>query len=169
MAQQKKTDTTEAFKDLSIEEQEWCVLVSTGVNNTDAYRQVYPDRGAEWTDGALRVAAHRLSKKANVLLILDSLAEEQRERAHVTLESHLDELGRLAKRAELAGNYGAAVNAEVNRGKVAGLYVERTADVTPADPLTLLSQLAETCPEAAQALARKYGYELETSEGETIQ
>jgi len=171
MPQQKKTETTEAFKALSSEEQEWCVLVSMGENNTDAYRKVYPDRAESWTDGALRVAAHRLSKKANVLLILDSMAEEQQERANVTLESHVSELGRLAKRAELAGNYGAAVNAEVNRGKAAGLYVERTADVTPTDPITLLTQLAETCPEAAQALARKYGYELEMldTEGETIQ
>ena len=161
MPQQKKSDTTEAFKALSSEEQEWCVLVATGENKTDAYRKVYPDRGESWTPGALRVAAHRLSKRANVLLILDSLAEEQQERANVTFESHISELSRLAKRAELAGNYGAAVNAEVNRGKAAGLYVERTADVTPTDPLQTLMELAKISPEAAEALAKQYGYEWE--------
>ena len=38
-------------------------------------------------------------------------------------------MSELSTKAEKTGNYGAAVNAEVNKGKAAGLYVTRTEDV----------------------------------------
>ena len=162
MPQQKKTETTEAFTSLSPEEREFVVSLAMGMGKTEAYRKAYPDRSQEWTDGSLRVAAHRLSRRANVLLILDSMAEEQQERANLSFDTHIDELARLSKRAELAGNFGAAVNAEVNRGKAAGLYVERTADVTPLDPLAVLTEMAKSDPELAKLMAERYGYDLES-------
>lgn len=45
--------------------------------------------------------------------------------AQVTLEGHLRDLKIVRNMATTAGQFGAAITAEVNRGKAAGLYVER--------------------------------------------
>ena len=50
----------------------------------------------------------------------------------VTLAGHLARLAELSEKAEQEGKYSAAVAAEISRGKVAGLYVERT-EVTGKD------------------------------------
>lgn len=47
-------------------------------------------------------------------------------KAEITLERHLKRLNRLSHKAELAEQYTAAITAETNRGKAAGLYIERT-------------------------------------------
>ncbi|MFC4705193.1 MULTISPECIES: hypothetical protein [Paraburkholderia] len=47
------------------------------------------------------------------------------ENAQITLESHLAELAALRNAARAARDYGAAIRAEIARGKAAGLYVER--------------------------------------------
>ena len=160
MAQQKKTDTSDAFKALTDMQKEFVVGLASGMNQTEAYRHAFNCENA--SDATVRVDACRLAKRPNIVLILDSLAEEAQERANISFEGHISELARLSKRAELAGNYGAAVQAEINRGKAAGLYVERTADLTPTDPITTLTELAKISPEAAEALAKQYGYEWTT-------
>ena len=56
------------------------------------------------------------------------LANAERER--VTTESHLGSLYDLRNAASEAGNHSAAVTAEVSRGKVAGLYIDRREVLT---------------------------------------
>jgi hypothetical protein len=53
------------------------------------------------------------------------------ERSLVTLESHVGELARLRGVAEHEGQIAAAIKAEELRGKVCGLYVERTEHTGP--------------------------------------
>ena len=43
----------------------------------------------------------------------------------VTYEGHLAELARLREAALKKGSFSSAVNAEANRGKAAGLYIDR--------------------------------------------
>ena len=50
--------------------------------------------------------------------------------AACTFEAHLAELARLRDPAEKSGNFGAAVQAEVSRGKASRFYVEQTEDLT---------------------------------------
>ena len=45
--------------------------------------------------------------------------------AQMTLETHLEALRSLRDKAAEAGQYSAAITAETNRGKAAGLYVEK--------------------------------------------
>jgi hypothetical protein len=47
---------------------------------------------------------------------------------------HLEELRRLRDSARESGQYGAAIQAEVKRGEVAGFYMKRCEDVTPVKP-----------------------------------
>jgi len=53
------------------------------------------------------------------------LLDKQRERADVSIGSHLTELSHLRDEAKDTGQIAAAISAEVNRGKVAGLYIDR--------------------------------------------
>jgi hypothetical protein len=53
------------------------------------------------------------------------LLEKQKQRAEVSVDSHLTELSHLRDEAKDSGQIAAAISAEVSRGKVAGLYIDR--------------------------------------------
>ena len=53
------------------------------------------------------------------------LKEERLEKFKVTYDGHLAELARIKDAALKKGSFSSAVNAETNRGKAAGLYIER--------------------------------------------
>ena len=53
------------------------------------------------------------------------LKEERLKKFEVTYEGHVAELARLREAALKKGSFSSAVNAEANRGKAAGLYIDR--------------------------------------------
>ena len=53
------------------------------------------------------------------------LREERLKKHEVTYENHIAELARLREAALKKGSFSSAVNAEANRGKAAGLYIDR--------------------------------------------
>jgi hypothetical protein len=53
------------------------------------------------------------------------LREERLKKHEVTYEGHIAELARLREEALKKGSFSSAVNAEANRGKAAGLYIDR--------------------------------------------
>ena len=56
---------------------------------------------------------------------IGKLKEERLKKFEVTYEGHLAELARLREAALKKGSFSSAVNAEANRGKAAGLYIDR--------------------------------------------
>ena len=56
---------------------------------------------------------------------LGQLREERIRKQEVTYENHIAELARLREAALKKGSFSSAVNAEANRGKAAGLYIDR--------------------------------------------
>ena len=74
-----------------------------------------PHRGNAW----------RMSTNESVLRRLAEQRAPAIKAAQITLEGHLHDLEALRNAAAEAGQYGAAITAEVNRGKASGLYVER--------------------------------------------
>ena len=60
-----------------------------------------------------------------VVKLIGELREERIRKHEVTYEGHVAELGRLREAALKKGSFSSAVNAETNRGKVAGLYIDR--------------------------------------------
>ena len=56
---------------------------------------------------------------------LGELREERLKKHEVTYASHVAELARIKDLALKKGSFSSAVNAETNRGKAAGLYIER--------------------------------------------
>jgi CTP-dependent riboflavin kinase len=57
--------------------------------------------------------------------LLDKLKQERMKKFEVTYEGHLAELARIKEAALKKGSFSSAVNAETNRGKAAGLYIDR--------------------------------------------
>ena len=60
-----------------------------------------------------------------VVKYIGELREEYQKKYEVTYERHITELGKIREAALKKGAFSAANNAEVARGKAAGLYVEQ--------------------------------------------
>jgi hypothetical protein len=60
-----------------------------------------------------------------VVKYIGELKEERLRKHEVNYENHIAELARLREAALKKGSFSSAVNAETNRGKAAGLYIDR--------------------------------------------
>ena len=60
-----------------------------------------------------------------IVKYIGQLKEERLRKHEVTYEGHVAELARLREAALKKGSFSSAVNAEANRGKAAGLYIDR--------------------------------------------
>ena len=60
-----------------------------------------------------------------VVQYIGKLKEERLKKFEVNYEGHVAELARIKELALKRGSFSSAVNAETNRGKAAGLYIER--------------------------------------------
>tara|TARA_R110002049_G_scaffold49998_5_gene142204 strand:+ start:795 stop:1340 length:546 start_codon:yes stop_codon:yes gene_type:complete len=60
-----------------------------------------------------------------VVHYVGKLKEERLKKFEVNYEGHVAELDRIKKLALKKGSFSSAVNAELNRGKAAGLYIDR--------------------------------------------
>lgn len=78
------------------------------------------------SDKTLNEAASRLLKNSKVVARLEELRKPVAESAQITLSQHLSKLEELRELAKEEGKYGPAIQAEIARGKAAGLYVERS-------------------------------------------
>ena len=72
-----------------------------------------------------RQHAHHLATKGYIVARLAELRAPVVKAVQMTLESHLRDLMGLRNMATAAGQFAAAITAETNRGKAAGLYIER--------------------------------------------
>ena len=78
-------------------------------------------------DSARQYASKLQNPKLYPLVVkyIGELREEWQKKYEVTYEKHIAELGQIRKEALKKGAWSAAVNAEVARGKAAGLYIEQ--------------------------------------------
>ena len=60
-----------------------------------------------------------------VAAYVGKLKEERMKKFEVNYETHVAELARIKELALKKGSFSSAVNAETNRGKAAGLYIDR--------------------------------------------
>ena len=63
--------------------------------------------------------------KPHVRMQIEEMLQEHREANDITKDKHMSRLHNLGQKAEKKEMYGVAVNAEVQRGKAAGYYVEK--------------------------------------------
>ena len=77
---------------------------------------------------ACRIRAYELQNPKKYPLVvkyIGELREENQKKYAVTFERHITELAKIRENALKKGAFSAATNAEVARGKAAGLYVEQ--------------------------------------------
>jgi len=85
-------------------------------------------RNAGYAHDSARVRASELQNPKRFPLVvkyIGELREEYQKKYAVTFERHISELARIRIDALKKGAWSAAVNAEVARGKAAGLYIEQ--------------------------------------------
>ena len=101
-----------------------------------------------------------------VVKYIGELREEYQKKYAVTFERHISELGRIRIDALKKGAWSAAVNAEVARGKAAGLYIEqkiiRTGKIDDLSETELESRMKEIIDQYAPILEGVETKELKT-------
>ena len=83
---------------------------------------------AGYAQGSAHVRASELrnaNKYPLVVKYIGEIREEIQRKYEITFEKHITELGRIRQEALAKGAFSAATNAEVARGKAAGLYIEQ--------------------------------------------
>lgn len=92
-------------------------------SKTEAYRFAYNTKNM--SDQVVHNEASKLFLSHDFTVRLEELRAPIRERAGLTLESHLSKLAEIRDLALRENQFGAATTAETNRGKASGLYVEK--------------------------------------------
>lgn len=141
---------------LNHEEEALVEAWAQGHDQTTCYRMAYGAAG--YSAPALKVRACRKFAESKIQAHLRALQASGLAKVKLTLEERLSAELAFAQRAENAGNFGAAGQANDRVNKLMGLYVEKTMDVTPASPHDTLDRIeAEYGTEVAVAAAQKHG------------
>ena len=135
---------------LTHKQEMFCLAYIETGNASEAYRQAY--NSSKMKPESVNESASRLLADVKIAARLEQLRAPVRDRAQITLESHLERLNHLSLMAEQAEQYSAAIKAEESRGKVSGLYVEKI-DHTSSDKSFSASASQEA---VLLALARKH-------------
>jgi len=117
------------------------------MTGTEAARQAgYEPERARTTAAELR----NPNKYPLVAKYIGELREEVQKKYEVTFENHITELARLRDESKNKGAWSAAINAEVARGKAAGLYIDQKIikygsldSLTPAELEAKMKQILE--------------------------
>ena len=88
---------------------------------------------AGYAEGSAHVRASELRNPNKFPLVakyIGEIRQEVQKKYEVNFEKHITELGRIREAALAKGAFSAAANAEVARGKAAGLYIEQKISLT---------------------------------------
>lgn len=138
--------------ELTAQEMEFVLGMEEGLDQTSAYKKAYGAEG--YSRASLTVRACKKAAEPRIKAWRQAFAAEGFNRGLIAREDHVKRLRSLAARAEQAGNFGAAVNAEVNAGKAEGHYIEKREDVSRpvADRMEQLRSRNPKVAEMVQAL-----------------
>ena len=110
-------------------------------------------RQAGYEEDRARITAAELRNPNTYPLVakyIGELREEVQKKYEVTFENHITELARLRDESKNKGAWSAAINAEVARGKAAGLYIDQKIikygsldSLTPAELEAKMKQILE--------------------------
>ena len=114
---------------------------------------------AGYSEDRARVTASELQSPKKYPLVvkyIGEIREEYQKKYAVTFDSHMAELGKIRQEALKKGAWSAAVNAEVARGKAAGLYIEqkiiRTGKLDDLSEIELENRMKEIMNEYSPIL-----------------
>lgn len=138
------------------------LLVHEGKTATAAYRESHPHEAADLSDSALWARSSRLRGDARIQEWVQALKAYGMARGLMTHEQYITDMQGLSARAEMAGNYGASVNAMREAGQAAGLKEQKIEVTHKTDATQLIEQLqALFGPQQARQAALGIGIVLE--------
>ena len=108
---------------LTEKQEQFCKAYIETNNVTEAYIRAYQPKSTN--EASLKATAHKTLKSKRVMDRIAELRAPAAKAATLTLERHLRDLERLRDKADKSKDFGAAIRAEVARGKAAGLYIEK--------------------------------------------
>lgn len=108
---------------LTMKQEAFCLAYMETMNASEAYRRAY--NAGNMAEATIWRKANELVKNGKVTARIEELRQPVIEQAQLTLESHLNTLAALRDKAEAEGKYGPAIQAEISRGKAAGLYSDK--------------------------------------------
>ena len=107
---------------LSPRHKKFCSLYVQGMSGAEAARR---SGFTKHKFGAKAQGSALLRRNPLIANHIIDLMRKEAERQNVSMESHLTELSRLRDEAVDSGQISSAISAEISRGKVAGLYIEK--------------------------------------------
>lgn len=124
---------------LTVKQETFAQQVALGKSQAEAYRLAY--NAEKMLPATVDSKASVLGKQDKITARVAELRAPAIAAVGLTLEGHLTRLQWLSKKAEKKGQMMAAITAEVNRGKAAGLYVEKR-EITGKDGEPLQTAIA---------------------------
>lgn len=109
---------------LTAKQEAFAQAVASGKSQADAYRVAY--NAGKMKPETVQNKAYVLMKDGEVAARVAELREPVVMAAQITLASHLKDLMGLRNMAAKKEQFGAAISAEIARGKASGLYVDKT-------------------------------------------
>lgn len=107
------------------------------MSQADAFTDAYSAKGR--SRNAIYVDASRLIDKPKISLRISELRRPAIAKAMMTLEGHLDDLMKLRNLAVQEKQVGAAITAEIARGKAAGIHIEKSQiDLNNLNPFVIV-------------------------------
>lgn len=138
--------------------------ILAGESPIDAYKAAYDC--TDWHVGRIMKRALLLLEEPRMVACIQAGRFHGLSPTDLSKAAHLRQLEKQREMALSSLNHGAALNAEVARGKVAGLYVERHEHVQTFDPLRIIRELAKISEALARSQAEKYNIPWEQVIGE---
>lgn len=110
---------------LTPKQEAFCLAYIETGNASEAYRQAY--NVSRMKPETVNRCAKELLDNPKITARIQALRASAAKKAQFTLESHIETLKELRDEAKALGQMSAAIQAETQRGKAAGFYVEKKA------------------------------------------
>ncbi len=108
---------------LTSKQESFCLAYIETGNASEAYRLTY--NAEKMKPETVNRSAKELLDNTKITARIEEIRKPALEVAQVTLVEHLKDLKKLRDLSESEGKFSAAVSAEIARGKVSGLYVQK--------------------------------------------
>ena len=123
--------TDKTFEKYKLVVDEWFI---NGFNGTKAYQKYYPKSSYESADASVR----DILEKPRIKEYIATKSKKATDKASITLEGQLSELGRLKALAEGDKKYSDAINALKEQNKLLALYEEHNKQKGSAFSIPLI-------------------------------
>jgi hypothetical protein len=110
---------------LTPKQEKFAQSVAEGMTQADAYRTAYNCKPTTKPESIINKASE-LMRNGYIAARVDELRKPAAIKVGITLEGHLNDLMMLRNLAAKNNQFGAAISAEVARGKASGVHVEKT-------------------------------------------